>query len=507
MTRSSPDSVGRVDCHLACDPRWHAGLRWLLGSLADRAGLGLCFVDAGRGRNPLALVIGPGDRPCPAARRVLHLPFAGPSGPLDAPVDSLEGRIPLFGALHEGTAIPSPGNLVIRSSDGGRPLVIQRPSQNSTDLAVAVDLLGPAFRELARLEELDPRHRAAFHDGRGLLSEAGKRGQLERPWLDDLALALFDWLDPDHELPRAEPWPEGRPWALCLSHDVDMLYKWRLRSVIRLLLTSPAWALGGQLPRVARQWRELFRTLAGGQDPWWQAEEMLDLEQRHGALSSFLFLAESHDHRTYRYHLGRAAVRALLQRLAHRGADLQLHGGWHSLGRPERLVREGQRFRRAAGRPATVIRQHYLRFHRDHTWADQQAAGFRTDSTLGWNDRPGYRAGTRLPFHPWDPAGGQPHELLEIPLALMDSQFYFERDLDARAARTVIEGLVDQAATDRGLLCVNWHPHVLCRTDYPGLAELYEGLLEQALALAPWCATLAGLDLWWRSRDTGEVRQ
>jgi hypothetical protein len=251
---------------------------------------------------------------------------------------------------------------------------------------------------------------------------------------------------------------------------------------------------------LARRWRELLRRWREGRDPWFLVDELMDLEERRGLHSTLLFLAEPRDHQTFRYQLDRAQVRGLLLRIRQRGFETALHGGWSSFRSAERLTAQRRRLESLAAQRSPVTRQHWLRFEIDKTWDAQERAGFTVDSSLGFNDRPGFRAGTCLPFHPGGP-DGRPRTLLELPLVLMDSQLFDEQQLDLPAAARLAQEAVEQVRRVRGLLTLNWHPHTLCRDDFPGRRELFEELLGVLSRQDCWTAGLGDVAAHWSLRE------
>ncbi len=495
--------VPTIDVRLACPRHLHARLGWTLDSLAAWMGIQLRFLLPDQpGESERLLVVGEEGQEQERARLILRLPCQLDQADARLLEDRVTpGGIPVFGHCERFEAVEG---LPWTYRDGSSPISW---SQHGTQVRVRLgfDPLGPLFRQLSREEERGSGDKRAFVEGLSTASEASSAELVDHPWGDRLAQVLARLLDlPEPDDGRSGPlarWPEGKRWALCLGHDVDMLFKWRFRSALRLLLESPLYVFRGRFRLLARQWRELYRKLAEGEDPWFLVEEMIDLEKRRGLVSTFFFLAESHDHKTYRYHLYKAAVRALLSRVREAGFELALHGGWYSFADREKLQDQKVMLDRCAGIESDVTRQHYLRFDPSRSWVDQLVCGFGTDSSLGWNDRPGFRAGTSLPFFPWDPAEQEALPILELPLVLMDSQFYFDGPLQEREAAEQIRSLVDILARSGGLLTANWHPHVLCEADFPGLRGLYEGLLEEALAKDPHVDTAGGIAARWRRRE------
>src|SRR5207248_7757008 len=57
------------------------------------------------------------------------------------------------------------------------------------------------------------------------------------------------------------------------------------------------------------------------------------------------------------------------------------------------------------------------------------AAEFEYDSSLGFAEEPGFSAGIARPFRPYDREQDRPLDLIEIPLALMDTSLLSRRYL------------------------------------------------------------------------------
>ena len=114
---------------------------------------------------------------------------------------------------------------------------------------------------------------------------------------------------------------------------------------------------------------------------------------------------------------------------AARGSELAVHGidAW-------RDVRAGRAEMRQltsiTGQETAGVRMHWLYFATDSP-RRLEAAGFDYDSTWGYNDAVGYRAGTsqvfRLP-------GAQ--DLMELPLSIMDSALFYRGRMDLARRRT-----------------------------------------------------------------------
>ena len=108
---------------------------------------------------------------------------------------------------------------------------------------------------------------------------------------------------------------------------------------------------------------------------------------------------------------------------------------------------------------------------------------------MGFNEKPGFRAGTAFPFLAFGP-GGEALDLVEVPHALMDRH----------AVDGTGEAILKAARRSGALACLNWHERTFCEEDFPGKAEAYLALIRKARADGAWITTVGGAAAFWRER-------
>jgi hypothetical protein len=374
-------------------------------------------------------------------------------------------------------------------------------------------------RLLLRLEEHEHDHRDRWGNWEFGFSENFREGRLWVPELDEWVADRRAELAPRAELEPA--WPDARRFAVCLSHDVDLLsLQSTPRQVARYARAGLA-AMGAgsgradQLVRLARPPVRVARSLRAGVTRAPSARDTLErsveLEASRGLVASYLFTAlpaggPSRYDCVYaaadlcRFRGEARRIGDVMRLLADEGFDVGLHGSYPSALRPGALAAERAALEDATGLAITTTRQHFAHWDVRATPLLQEEAGLRVDSSLGFNCNVGFRAGTSLPFRWFDAASRRRLALLEIPLALQDGALLgpFGLQLDLELARGVVRQLVDTVAAAGGAVTVVFHPDKLLRPDW---LALYEWTLDLALAEGAWVTSLAGLADWWRARE------
>jgi hypothetical protein len=188
--------------------------------------------------------------------------------------------------------------------------------------------------------------------------------------------------------------------------------------------------------------------------------------------------------------------------MADMGWEFGLHASIYSRRHPDGLRRSRDLLEAHLDRPIEGLRHHYWAIDWERPWKTFQqhaAAGFRYDSSLAWRDVPGYRAGTSLPFRPFDPEQQRPIDLWELPAAIMDGHL-LERPSAAQEATA--SSLIEETRSVGGLLVLNWHTEtanqVLARVGY---RDAFERILDRVLTSEDaWITTPRRLLDHWEAR-------
>lgn len=371
--------------------------------------------------------------------------------------------------------------------------------------------LGLILHSLARTEELETERR---HNGHNWTVEFGglrRRRLRHEPYLDQLLQSRHR----EGSIERLEPpesrWPEGKRFALVLTHDVDQLVRNSVRDRIRLqrhLLSAPAerrpFLVGG-----------LLRSLAGRiADPtnrnscWQPLDAWMETEARHGFTSSFFFFGQPLPHPVYedafyrygdtaRFEGRRMEIGDIIRAVAASGWDVGLHGSRRAHLEVDVLRREKEQLEAASGREVRTARQHHLTFDVTTTPILYDAVGLAADSSLGSNQTSDFRCGTGLPFFYFDRRSRQSLNLLSVPLIVQDVALFRVQQMDAELAVRHVTELMQDTAARRAALTLLWHNSVTA--DSPE-AWAYRRILEEASGLGAWGCSVAEIDRWWRQR-------
>jgi hypothetical protein len=216
-------------------------------------------------------------------------------------------------------------------------------------------------------------------------------------------------------------------------------------------------------------------------------DALADAEESRGLRSTFFFAATSRfapggSRRDVAYDVGRPPVRDACRRLAERGVEIGLHTGYEARADARRIAAEAARLAEVAGVPVVGSRHHYWHLSRP-MWGSLEAhgaAGLLFDSSVSFEDAPGYRLGVALPFRPWSPELGRPVRTLQVPALLMDSMLLLRPGMTAEAAVAEAARLLDVLKDHEGVAAIDWHEYTSlpASRSYREWGETYLGLLD-----------------------------
>jgi hypothetical protein len=301
---------------------------------------------------------------------------------------------------------------------------------------------------------------------------------LEKQMLSLLATVRESSLSEDGFFVRKARWPAAAPFAVCLTHDVDNIS----RSRGHIWKTRSRFGLG-----------DLIGGLLGLVSLYDNVGLIASREESRGFHSSFYYL-------TSNYPLAR--VKPASDRVRASGSEVGLHGDFGTHDSQEKMGEAVARFSSALAFRPTGLREHYLKFDFGRSWEIFERSGFDYDTTVGTNDRLGFRLGLATPFHPPD-ASWSPMNLLELPLVLMDTTLW------GYLKRSEEEGFGDALKMMKaveeveGLFTLLWHQEAVRMRG----GRVYWRLLDEIGRRGCFVGSGAEISLWWRARSLPLVKK
>ena len=364
-------------------------------------------------------------------------------------------------------------------------------------------------RRLLRIEEYEQPHRDQWGNWEFGFGASFREGRLLEPdvdtWLLERRRELADGSEP--------LWPQGRPFAMCLTHDVDLIAetvtpRQAFRSMRLSLLDDRRSRMRLARPSV-RAARAVYHGISAA--PAAEAlERCLEVERSAGVSATYFFTSyPAGDGHRYdcAYDFGdvcrfggrRVSVADVIGEIAREGFEVGLHGSYNSAVVPGRLAAEKNLLKLATGITATSTRQHFLHWDIRTTPRLQTEAGFTIDSTLGFNRNIGYRTGASLPFRWFDAERDCALDLVQLPPLVHDGALLRDDalELGVEVASLTLHGFLDRIAEVGGVATVVVHPNNLISPDH---LRLFREVVEYGTGRGAWFASVRDLDAWLRAR-------
>jgi len=309
------------------------------------------------------------------------------------------------------------------------------------------------------------------------------------------------------------PCPHHHDYMVCLTHDVDFvsinhyLFSVSLLGFFyRATLGTLRQALGKQRP-----WRDVWRNVSAvlawpfvalrlTHDYWLQFPRYMEIEGEQGG--TFYIIPFKHqagqavslphpERRATRYDIDDIA--ACVEQLLAKGFEIGVHGldGWRDVQAGKDELR---RIQQHSGESEIGIRTHWLCAD-EQSYQRFEAAGYAYDSTCGYNDTIGFKAGTTQVFKPFGVK-----RLLELPMHIQDVAMFYPNYLNWShlQAEKNCERIFAHVRRYGGVVTLLWHH----RSIGPERLwdEIYVRLLAKLRKDKPWFAPARTITQWFRVR-------
>jgi peptidoglycan/xylan/chitin deacetylase (PgdA/CDA1 family) len=260
-------------------------------------------------------------------------------------------------------------------------------------------------------------------------------------------------------------YPEGKEFGVCLSHDIDLLF---------LSTPNKLRKVGGSLlsKNISKAFKHFISLSQSMIYEDFAIENLLEIERKYGANSSFYFLSLTNSDLDFNYNPNK--IKSVFEQVLSTGNEIGLHGGHEAYSNLDQLKWEKKRLEEAVGMQIEGYRNHYLRFLHPLTWNILSSAGFKYDTTYGYPDCVGFKNGMCYPFRPFDNEKNDFIDIVELPLIIMDITLVKRMNLDFDAAFEFCKGLIQKVKQINGVMSILWHNS----PESPEYFELYDQLLN-----------------------------
>jgi hypothetical protein len=303
-------------------------------------------------------------------------------------------------------------------------------------------------------------------------------GPTSAPYLETRIRALLPSLErsaieKDGFFVRKARWPNAAPLAVCLTHDVDNIER-PLEHIMKL--------------RDRFRQVDLRKAMRGEISLYDNIELIAEREGAERFRSSFYFLSSN-------YPLEK--VKRAARKLDSKGWEIGLHGDFGTHDSDAGMQSAVKRIAEEVGIRPLGLREHYLKFDFARSWGVMERAGLEYDTTVGNNDRLGFKLGLASPFHPPD-ADWHPMNILELPLSLMDTTLWGYLKKSEEEGFSDVLSFMDKVEEVEGLFTLLWHQEAVRMKG----GRLYWRILR-TLGRRKRLFVANGLEIarWWRARE------
>ncbi|HMY67609.1 MAG TPA: hypothetical protein PL163_13230 [Leptospiraceae bacterium] len=263
------------------------------------------------------------------------------------------------------------------------------------------------------------------------------------------------------------------------SHDIDYI-----RKTIQLRLKQTAFNSFKTLRSVSRpasffqNFRKTFSFFLSSPD-YWPFDFWEQADAKYNIQSVFYIYAAA-GQKNFRswlidpsYDIRRdRTVRNALRRLISMGFKAGLHGSYRSAVSEIQLKTEKEILAETSGTEITMTRQHWLNYEENITPYIHEKL-FAFDSTLGWNDRIGFRSGFASQYRPYDHRNRRPFDYFITPQIIMDSNIYdYGSGRESELENKSVQILENLESFSSSFVSISWHDRVFTE-DY-GWFPFYE---------------------------------
>ena len=260
-----------------------------------------------------------------------------------------------------------------------------------------------------------------------------------------------------------------------MTHDIDVLRKYpNIYTSIRAV-ASAAWHERSvqAVKEVLKSWYET--TVSKKTDPY---DSFAWLLTEKPVEKVIYFMAGGQTRYDNFYEIDAPETQKIIEKAKAAGYEIGLHPSYNCYLDEQLFLAEKQKLEKVVEQKISHLRMHYLRFRFTKTLQIIEACGMHHDSTMGYNDRMGFRCGTGFAYRLFDFEHRRPGTIWETPMIVMDGGLLNEVNYQVETAKILLEDFLkkNQYLTK---ITFNFHNSIFnpARVDDRALRAFYLALI------------------------------
>lgn len=264
--------------------------------------------------------------------------------------------------------------------------------------------------------------------------------------------------------------PDGIKFVVILSHDVDDPIKYAMLKAYKLFPKhlSPKNIILYHLEAIKKSVEKIIKK---DENIYWVFEDVMNSESKYGFRSTFFFAARNKFHeyanqkRDVPYDIEDEEFSSIFKIMNERNFEIGLHTSYYAKNDENLLKEEKEKLERLSNKKLVGNRHHFWQIGKnpEQTVKSHLNAGLVYDSSLAFNDAPGYRRSVALPYFLFDQESNQIIYNMQIPTFMMDSNFLLNPEFGQDEALDQAKHYINQLKDIGGVGAIDWH----VRTSYP----------------------------------------
>lgn len=340
---------------------------------------------------------------------------------------------------------------------------------------IKYDLFWNAFFYLSRLQEFEMSQKGYAISSYSSNTQMPKTFIWDIPHVNKLFKELKNYLK--SRFPQYS-FETPKKAILELSHDLDYINK-----TLVLVLKQSGFNFYNALAELSGAKFINSIKFALTKANYWNFDYWQDIENGYNKKSTFYIY--SRINRGFREYLfdpsydikKNKKLQSKLIEMNKEGWQIGLHGSFYSFKDFTLLKKEKDQLENAINISVSKNRQHWLCYDELKTPFYHEKL-FETDSTIGWNDQIGFRAGIASKYRPYNHLKKKPFNHFVVPQVIMDSNIY---DYGSGSESLILKKCIKLINLCKDIknteFSISWHPRT-CSNDY-NWGKGYEAILDK----------------------------